>query len=176
MKAFADSISNKKTLKQISTTFTGYPKPAPVQIIHHATIDPAVANATTQADQLMVAVQSQMKALTSALDVVRKRQDILRRAIEHAESLAPIAIPVEETRASKSKRKGGGGPTEDKQCAWDPRLSWTDQQVMAEGGTVGREDDLAVCELAKRRCDKHSGWQKTLAISLEVEEKQLVRC
>jgi hypothetical protein len=31
-----------------------------------------------------------------------------------------------------------------------------------------------VCDLGKRRCDKHSGWQKTISLSLDLEEQQLV--
>lgn len=180
MKIFSDSLTNKKTLKTITSAFSGYPKPAPVQVIHHATIDiPVNSVLPTQSEELLSAVKTQMAAITSVLDRVRKRQEVLRQAIEHAEALPPVIVPADESRSSsKSKRKGGAsGPTEDKQCAWDPRLVWTDEEVTSWGGGTRNEDEednAAVCDLAKRRCDKHSGWQKTVMLSLEVEEKQLV--
>lgn len=178
MKTFADSITNKKTLKQITTAFTGYPKPTPVQIIHHATIDLRVNPPTATLEyEVLSAVHTQMEAISSALEIVRKRQEILQQSINHAESLGPVVVPaVEETRSSKSKRKSTG-PTEDKQCAWDPRLIWSDDETkMADIGGLQVENqvDVGVCESGKRRCDKHSGWQKTIALSLELEEQQLV--
>lgn len=85
-------------------------------------------------------------------------------------------LAIEETRSGKSKRKGG--PTEDKQCAWDPRLVLSDDDLRAtdinEGGDQAADQGDGVCELGKRRCDRHSGWQKTTSLSLDLEEQQLV--
>lgn len=175
MKAFTDSITVKKTLKQLSTTFAAYPKPPSVQIIHHAdvTVPGTGTEVANPAQQLLSVVQSQMAAMTAALELVRRRQQILQQAIDHAESLAPVVIAQEDIRGSKNKRKSGTGPTEDKQCAWDPRLIWTDDQVKTWSAD-GQDGGEGICELAKKRCDRHSGWQKTIAISLEVEERQLV--
>jgi hypothetical protein len=142
-----------------------------VQVIHHGEALPA-PQADDHTQQLISAVQQQLTATTTALEIVRKRQQILQLAIDKAESLPPIVVQPEESRSSKSKRKGGGGPTEDKQCAWDPRLIWDDEEV---GNRVeGEGEEVEICGLGKRRCDKHSGWQKTSAFSLETEEMQLV--
>jgi COMPASS component SPP1 len=120
---------------------------------------------------LITAVQDQISATSAALEVLRKRQHILQIAIDRAEVLEPIIVQPEEGRSGKGRRKGGNGPTEDKQCGWDPRLIWEDEAVQSwmEG-----QDEEEICGLAKRRCDKHQGWQKTSAFSLETEERQLV--
>jgi hypothetical protein len=169
-KVFTDSVTNKKTLKALSTSFGSFPKPVPVQVIHHGDARP-VSHVDNHTQQLISAVQQQLTATAAALEFVRKRQQILQIAIDKAESLPPIIVQAEE-RSGKSKRKSGGGPTEDKQCAWDPRLIWDDEEV---GNWVeGEEGEVDICELGKRRCDKHSGWQKTSGFSLETEEIQLV--
>ena len=173
----AETFTNKKILQQVTAAFTGYPKPTPVQIIQHqpqqTKMDSSAgptAPATAPENDVVSVVRSQIAAITSRLELVRKRQEILRQAIEHAESLDPVITVVEEVRSGKSKRKGG--PTEDKQCAWDPRLILSDEEVQAIDGAD--RDMGGVCELGKRRCDRHPGWQKTIALSLDVEEQQLV--
>lgn len=154
----------------MSTSFGSFPKPVTVQVIHHGDSAP-ISQRDDHTQQLISAVQQQLQATATALEIVRKRQQILQIAIERAESLPPIIVQVEE-RSGKSKRKGGGGPTEDKQCAWDPRLIWDDEEVNT--WVEGQEDEVEICALGKRRCDKHSGWQKTSGFSLETEEMQLV--
>jgi len=168
-RSFTDSITNKKTLKALSTSFVNFPKPVPVQIIHHADIHATPVE--DQSQRLLTAVQEQLSAASAALDIVRKRQQILQIAIDRAEMLAPITVQPEEGRSGKGRRKGGGGPTEDKQCGWDPRLIWDDEAVQS---WVEGQDGGEICGLAKRRCDKHQGWQKNSAFSLETEEKSLV--
>lgn len=195
-KVLVESITNKKNLKQITAAFSAYPKPPPVQVIHH-TVEPSseIPNPTptpSQSHDILSVVQSQLASITSKLEIVRKRQEILRQAIDYAESLGPVILAQEESRSGKSKRKGG--PTEDKQCAWDPRLVMSDEEVRSaivgtaataagagagdgnggEGGGQAAQGAEGVCELGKRRCDKHSGWQKTISLSLDLEEQQLV--
>ena len=171
-KIFADSITNKKTLKALTTSFGSFPKPVAIQIIHHGEA-PLSTQADDHTQRLISAVREQLSATAKSLEIVRKRQQILQKAVDRAESLPPIVVQAEESRSSKSKRQGGGGPTEDKQCAWDPRLIWDDEEVedMAEGQD---EVEVEICNLGKRRCDRHSGWQKTSGFSLETEELQLV--
>ena len=169
-KVFTDSVTNKKTLKALSTSFGSFPKPVPVQVIHHGEVRP-ISKVDDHTQQLISAVQQQLTATNTALEIVRKRQQILQIAVDKAESLPPIIVKAEE-RSGKSKRKGGAGPTEDKPCAWDPRLIWDDEEV---GKWVEEEEtEVEICGLGKRRCDKHSGWQKTSGFSLETEEIQLV--
>jgi COMPASS component SPP1 len=170
MKAFTDSITNKKTMKQLSTSFVSYPKPAAATIHHHSVASPAAASNSTQ--ELINTIQAQLVSTRAALDVVLKRQQILQAATDRADSLPPIVVQAEETRSSKSKRKAGGGPTEDKQCAWDARLIWDDQDVLAWDGN--EREDREICGLPKRKCDRHQGWPKTATISLELEHAQLV--
>jgi hypothetical protein len=153
----------------LSTSFGSFPKPVPVQVIHHGTKLP-VTQTDDHTQRLISAIQQQSTVTATALEIVRKRQQILEIAIDRAESLPHIIVQVEESR-SKSKRKGGGGPIEDKQCAWDPRLIWDDEEVQS---WMDGEEEVQICGLGKRRCDKHSGWQKTSALSIETEEMQLV--
>jgi COMPASS component SPP1 len=174
MKAFTDSITTKKTLKQLSASFGSYPKPSQAIIQHHK-VPPASKGRDESTQQLINTIQNQLEATTAALDTVRKRQQILQSAIDRAEGLPPILIQAEESRSSKSKRKGGNGPSEDKQCAWDPRLIWDDAEVRDWDGEEQEEDVVGnICGLGKRKCDRHQGWQKTSTISLELEHAQLV--
>jgi hypothetical protein len=169
-------MTNKKTLKAIATSFSSYPKPVSVDIIHHIDTAKQVApeaKADDHTQQMIAAVQAQITATTAALEIVKKRQQILQTVIDKAEGLAPIIVQPEE-RSGKGRRKGGGGPTEDKQCGWDPKLLWDDEEVSKWTENQEEQGDEQNCGLAKRRCDKHSGWQKTAAFSLEVEEAQLV--
>lgn len=174
MKAFTDSITTKKTLKQLSASFGAYPKPSQATIQHHK-ITPPTTGRDDSTQQLINTIQIQLEATTAALDIVRKRQQILQSAIDRAEGLPPILIQAEESRSSKSKRKGGNGPSEDKQCAWDPRLIRDDAEVRDWNGEEQEEDVVGnICGLGKRKCDRHQGWQKTSTVSLELEHAQLV--
>ncbi|WWD19205.1 hypothetical protein CI109_103663 [Kwoniella shandongensis] len=178
-------MTNKNTLKQLAKTFIAYPQPdLGVVVVHHdtSTSKTAKLEATdTEASQLAL-VQKQIEEVQRAMDVVRKRQAILEAAIERCETLAPVQPTGEEDEdedqgktkgKGKKGRSGGGGAGkgEDEPCGWDRRLVSSDEEV------EGMADDVEgqPCMVGRRKCDRHQGWQKTTAVSLEVEIAGLSR-
>lgn len=145
---------------------------------------------------LLAKIKHQLGEIEASLELVKKRQAILQKAIERSEALSPVTVTVnqEAEAASKSRKKkkggGGGGASggEDKQCGWDKRLIWDDEQVMVWRNEADANDnkdhdaeaevveEIQICSLPKRRCDRHGGWQRTIGVSLEVEQGGLVSC
>ncbi|WVR09469.1 hypothetical protein IAU60_006536 [Kwoniella sp. DSM 27419] len=147
-------------------------------------------------------VQAQIEQVEIAVDLVKARQEILRQAIERCEALHPVANALdeeaEEVSKKSKKKKGSSGPKEDRPCGWVRRLIADDGEVQRwivttaargtrqldespheQDGTHGIEadeiGDQDYCLNGRKRCDRHQGWQKTMAVSLEVELAGLER-
>lgn len=176
-KTFAATISNKKTLNQIASSFNAYPRPANVQVTHHTTTPLTPRDPAETQEAVLATIELQLSEITSSLELVKKRQAILQSAIERSEAMSTVLIiPSDDPGGKNRKRKkGGGGGGEDKQCGWDKRLIWDDEVVRGWQETEkGDGPELALCSLPKKRCDRHPGWQKTIGVQLEVEQGTLV--
>lgn len=103
------------------------------------------------------------------MDLVNKRQTLLSQAIESWEALPLVLVEVPARRKNKSKRREME-TVEVRPCGWDARLLWDDATVEAWDGSRG---DGALCDGGKR-CDRHQGWQKTVAAGLDVEGAVIV--
>lgn len=146
--------------------------PEPVKVIHHSTasIAPPAGPRPEDLTVLLAQIEAQEEALAASVRVIQARQKLLERTIARAEALQPALAPaVEESAAStskKSKPKKAPAAADNRACGYDSRLSADDNDVL---GLV--EDDTMEGEVctASRRCDRHQGWQKTIAVALEVE-------
>lgn len=151
---------------------------------------------------LLSNLRRQSSEAERALSVIARRQAILGSAIAAWESLMPAGSVEEPKKKSKNKRRDG--EKDPRPCGFDPRIVWSDREVEAwdgservvedvkveeggegegEGEGGGKEEGenlmsraakLGLCS-AGRRCERHQGWQKTVAVALEVEAAQLVR-
>jgi COMPASS component SPP1 len=126
-----------------------------------------------------------------------------RFCVAFAEASGATQTREAVSRPSKKskKSKGGGGPTTlpDAPCGFDVRLVWDDADwenwVASEEGRAILERGLAatietpgsgedeggmeldenvICVVTRKRCDRHSGWQKTREADFEVERAILV--
>ncbi|KAK8854654.1 hypothetical protein IAR55_003393 [Kwoniella newhampshirensis] len=190
--AIISGMTNKNTLKQLAKVFIAYPAPnLGVSVIHHnAPSLPAKddTNEKYQSRPQLNEIQAQIEEVERAMAIVSKRQELLLSAVERCEALVSVrSIPgeeeedVQEKGTSKGKKgRGGGagaGKGDDRPCGWDRRLVSFDEEMLEMN--IGRgEDELVkgeLCMVARRKCDRHQGWQKTTAISLEVEMVGLSR-
>lgn len=110
-----------------------------------------------------------MSELERQMDLVTKRQTLLSQAVESWEALPLVLVEVPARRKNKSKRREME-TVEVRPCGWDARLLWDDVAVEAWDGSQG---DGALCDGGKR-CDRHQGWQKTVAAGLDVEGAVIV--
>lgn len=117
----------------------------------------------------MTDLKAQIPAIDKQLQLVEKRQALLSQALEQWEALPQVLVEVPSKRKGKSKRREME-TVEVRPCGWDSRLSWDDGEVEAWDGSNG---DQPLCDCGKR-CDRHQGWQKVVAASLDVEEAVLV--
>ncbi|ORY35641.1 hypothetical protein BCR39DRAFT_555779 [Naematelia encephala] len=176
--ALVEGLGNKKTVASLSNTFCNYPRPSHVRVVHH--LPPS--SPTVQSDNhLLAVIQNQLGVAQRSLELVRKRQNLLRQVIARCLALQEVAVngdEGDEDKPRKGKKEGKRQGVEDKPCGWDRRLIWSDEEVQDWDGmddAVDAELNDLVCKRGKRRCDRHQGWQKTIAVSLEVEEAQLIR-
>ncbi|GMK58414.1 hypothetical protein CspeluHIS016_0504460 [Cutaneotrichosporon spelunceum] len=182
----------KKDVKALETALSAYPSPAP-----SVTTDQpdGHARAVTEGaqDAAMLALLSSMRRQSAdaerALAILARRQAMLGSAVAVWESLAPGVVEEPKKRSKNKKRDGEKDP---RPCGFDPRLVWSDAEVAAwdgserEATTLPEEVEgdketalecaarLGLCAVG-RRCERHAGWQKTLAVQLEVEVTQLTR-
>lgn len=80
-----------------------------------------------------------------------------------------VLVEVPARRKNKSKRREME-TVEVRPCGWDARLLWDDAAVEVWDGSRG---DGVLCDGGKR-CDRHQGWQKTVAAGLDVEGAVIV--
>jgi COMPASS component SPP1 len=139
---------------------------------------------STSLDQL-VARRMSVEAQHS---VVNYRLRYLRLALQrwqHSCAAFKETNPVQPTKKSKSK-SGASASAADGPCGFDVRLVWDDKDfadwVGSEGGrrvfavsdnqeeetqaevfaveTVTEQEEGLVCGLSRKKCDRHTGWQK----------------
>nr|XP_019044859.1 hypothetical protein I302_06773 [Kwoniella bestiolae CBS 10118]OCF23789.1 hypothetical protein I302_06773 [Kwoniella bestiolae CBS 10118] len=185
------SMSNKNTLKQLAKTFIGYPQPRlGISTITHNP-ESTIISSGSKSDRL-VELEKQLANVNRSIELVNKRQRILDQVIVRAENamLAPNGNEVEEeeevVHSKKGKKKKGamnGGGKDDKPCGWDRVLIADDEEVPKVENGVNEENGNAedqrqegLCMRGKRRCDRHQGWQRTIAAQLEIELSGLERC
>lgn len=132
-------------------------------------------------------------------DMVGKRLAYLAIAIRRWEALCQVVMEElkrefgEETQAIKPKGKKGkkGGPVSatsapDAPCGFDVKLVIDDREWEAwiegeEGRGLlddeekGLEVHDQVCTLPRKKCERHTGWQKVRQADFEVEHMVLVR-
>ncbi|OCF57603.1 hypothetical protein L486_05062 [Kwoniella mangroviensis CBS 10435] len=189
------SMTNKNTLKQLAKTFIGFPEPKlGISTVNHAEHTPSLQCNLSNSDRL-VDLEKQLDQVNRSIELVLKRQKILDDTIRKAES-AILTVNVieeeeEEVRQSKKGKKkksgvnvngnGNGSGKDDKPCGWNKILIAEDQEVRSfniseqEQGIISEEEEGEICMRGKRRCDRHQGWQRTIAAQLEVEMANLER-
>lgn len=105
------------------------------------------------------------------MELVNKRQTLLSQAIESWEALPLVLVEVPARRKGKSKRREME-TVEVRPCGWDSRLIWDDAAIEKWDESRG---EGPLCDGGKR-CDRHQGWQKTVAAALDVEGAVIVSC
>ncbi|WWC90518.1 uncharacterized protein L201_005454 [Kwoniella dendrophila CBS 6074] len=153
---------------------------------------------TNNASEQLADLQKQLEKVEELMKLVMKRQEILRLTIDKSENL-PLVINIVEEEEELAERKKGkkkkyssgvnGGNKEDKPCGWNQKLILDDHDIMnlpdseqdQTSKTDGNNDDASnclgtetdtdsgICLRGRRKCDRHQGWQKTIAVQLEVE-------
>jgi COMPASS component SPP1 len=135
-------------------------------------------------------------ALERQLASIDQRIQYMHSAIQRSEELVAAHIAANPTASSKTKRSktktaAPAGAAGDAPCGFDVRLVWSDKDFNAwastdagrralsldehNSGPVSEEEEGLVCMLAKRKCDRHTGWQKTKEADYEVEKAGLAR-
>lgn len=149
---------------------------------------------------MLAAITKQIDSVKAAIQLVQRRQLILEDVIARCEALPPLAgalngnesVAAPNSKSSKKSSSRKGGASDDRPCGWERRLIWDDNAVLAapEPSALASEDqqeqgkiiepaeedgDRLPCLNPRRKCDRHAGWQKTVAALLENEAYQLVR-
>ncbi|RXK35274.1 hypothetical protein M231_07472 [Tremella mesenterica] len=163
------AVANKRQLKQLHDAFVSYPPPPPKTTVSHHISRPVTAPTTVvPTSDILHAISDQLTGVKSALEVVRKRQRILSQAIERWETLGNVLPPPEpeDGTEERGRWKRKHAVKEEKMCGWDERLSWDDVEVNIWDGEHWEGE---VCGKGKR-CERHLGWQKTVGVSLDLEQ------
>ncbi|ODN90757.1 hypothetical protein L198_06073 [Cryptococcus wingfieldii CBS 7118] len=167
------AVTSKQSLKQLTKGLANFPSPnLGVSIIHHIPpTTPDVSQSPYDDVQFQLSmIQSQLESTLKAINIIQKRQAVLSAAIEKCDNLTPIVFD-DGAPPKKSKKKGGGPapPKEDKPCGWVVVLIAEDEEVdqgvkgHGAGIVVEGAEEWQVCMLPRRKCDRHQGWQKTIA-------------
>ncbi|ODO11109.1 hypothetical protein I350_01711 [Cryptococcus amylolentus CBS 6273] len=167
------AVTSKQSLKQLAKGLANFPPPnLGVSIIQHIPpTTPDVSQSPYDDVQFQLSmIQSQLESTLKAINIIQKRQAVLSAAIEKCDSLTPIVVD-DGAPPKKSKKKGGGPapPKEDKPCGWVVVLIAEDEEVdqgvkgHGAGIVVEGAEEWQVCMLPRRKCDRHQGWQKTIA-------------
>lgn len=175
---------DKAGQENLTNALAAYPSPTPsVAIETHAAGSSPAAHLpeTGGAAALLASLEAQAEDVARAAQVVAQRQALLARAVERWEALAPAPLPegtapAPKKKSSKNKRRDGeAAAAAERPCGFDHRLLWDDGPVAewAAGGVeeAGEEETCA----ARRRCERHQGWQRTIGVALDVEYAQLER-
>ncbi|WVQ72063.1 hypothetical protein IAR50_001607 [Cryptococcus sp. DSM 104548] len=178
------AVTSKQAIKQLTKGLAAYPTPnTGVSVIHH--IPPSSEYYKFPYDEIQVQlamVQNQLESTLKAISIIQKRQALLSAVMEKCENLTPIVVE-DSVQPKKSKKKGGAPaqPKEDKPCGWAAVLiaedEEVDQGIKGQGAEIVMEGAEAweVCMVARRKCDRHQGWQKTIAVALDFELATLSR-
>ena len=148
-------------------------------------------------------LSARKRPLEAAREIVSARLRYLDVCISRCERLAAAYLasnPTPSTKPKKSKIAGGqpGGALYDAPCGFDIRLIWDNgdfatwlesdggrRLMRQEGQDNAMDEDRAdepeleveegiVCMQTRKKCDRHSGWQKTREADYEVEKTVLV--
>ncbi|KAK4687021.1 hypothetical protein P7C73_g3103, partial [Tremellales sp. Uapishka_1] len=184
------SIPDKKTYTQLANTFTSFPTPPPVVQTTTHILPSSSIPADADTPDLPTLLATHLSELNAQIALLRKRQAILSVSIAQCESLAPVALTEEEAPMPKSKKRKPTGEKDDRPCGWDRQLVLDDEEVELWDEHQGLGEK---CLKGKRRCERHQGWaqqsadtgrrkadessrwQKTIAVSLEIELSILER-
>jgi hypothetical protein len=159
MHGILGSQTNKKIVKQLASSYVGYPRPiVGVEVVHHV-ISP---NSNTGPDpnpaSIIDLLGSQITSVTSAIAMMQRRQQILQYAITSCEDLK-ADLGVEEP-----KKKPGKAVVDDRACGWVESLIWDDRLVeeydRTERAENGIDDGAMACLTLRKRCDRHGGCVK----------------
>lgn len=149
------------------------------------------AHKRTESLQAEIAhTQAQLEAVHTKLGLLERRTQLFQMALKGWESAARdlrASVQAEQTdsntgkgsKKSNSSNKAANS-VNDAPCSFDERLAWSDEDwrewVQSEKGRLkleghGRSEDERglVCSIPKKRCDRHSGWQKLQESSLDIE-------
>jgi COMPASS component SPP1 len=144
-------------LKQLASVLTVLPAPHKTQVIRHMVIEPP-QQSSSYTDALLASLDAQLERTDEAIDLLNKRQSILDAALRRYEELVQTGTEIHREEVEvKGKKKQKSKTTEDKPCGWDRRLIWDDEEVEAWDRAGAGEEEVEVCTLGKRKCDRHSG-------------------
>ena len=148
-------MTNKKALKQLASAFISFPPPSSdITVIHHL---PELAQPhRASGPDLLTIVQGQIDSTKSAIEIISNRQRILQQAISRCEahlSLTP-ASNGDEGVYKRTQPKSAKSGTDDRPCGWEERLIWDDDRARR---WEGESEDLEICLLPRRRCERHQG-------------------
>lgn len=127
-------------------------------------------------------IESQRSTITAAIDALRQRRVFLDAVVERAEQW--------EWREEETKAKSGSGS---EPCGMDDRLAWDPDRWNAylNGQVIGLEEEgqslksqlelgvtnglvgnsAHMCLRTRRQCDRHSGWHRTNAIDIDIQDE-----
>lgn len=147
-------------------------QPQPVYVTSHEAraVSPPPGSRPDDLAILLGQIALQEEAIAASRRIIEARRDMLQRAIANAEALQPAAVVeiATEVTGKKSKKPKKPSTVDTRACGYDWRLSADDAEILALLESEVKDADTEVCS-ASRRCDRHQGWQKTLAVELEVE-------
>ncbi|KIR41860.1 compass component spp1 [Cryptococcus deuterogattii 99/473] len=181
--AMLGAITNKTAIKQLSKALTSFPRPKlGVTVEHHmpAKSETSIFSVYDDTQTQLLTLQKRQEAVQKTILRIQKRQALLHIAVDRCEQLPAIAPTETEESQQKGKKRKAGRPTDDKPCGWEASLIAEDEEVEELVKGEGEEMEVVagereVCMLPRRKCDRHQGWQKTVAVSLDLELATLTR-
>lgn len=180
--AMLGAITNKTAIKQLSKALTSFPRPKlGVTVEHHmpAKSETSIFSVYDDTQTQLLTLQKRQEAVQKTILRIQKRQALLHIAVDRCEQLPAIAPTETEESQQKGKKRKAGRPTDDRPCGWEASLIAEDEEVEELVKGEGEEMEVVagereVCMLPRRKCDRHQGWQKTVAVSLDLELATLV--
>ncbi|WVQ90596.1 hypothetical protein IAS59_004377 [Cryptococcus gattii] len=181
--AMLGAITNKTAIKQLSKALISFPRPKlGVTVEHHmpAKSETSIFSVYDDTQTQLLTLQKRQEAAQKAILRIQKRQALLHIAVDRCERLPPIAPTETEESQQKGKKRKAGRPTDDRPCGWEASLIAEDEEVEELVKGEGEEMEVVVgerevCMLPRRKCDRHQGWQRTVAVSLDLELATLTR-
>lgn len=144
--------------------------------------DPWSAGQLRRLQDSLKATRGKRRAVEQELESVIRREQYLHNAVKRSEQLVTAhnaANPVASQKSKKSKKNPHSASAQgDAPCGFDVRLVWDDRdlQAWADGEVqTGEEEEGLICMVSRRKCDRHTGWQKTKEADYFVERKGVER-
>jgi hypothetical protein len=152
--------------------YAAQPEPVHVLKLETRIVSPPPGSRPDDLDVLLEQIALQEETIAQARRIIEARREMLQQAIVNAEALLPAPVVAEESieasGSKKNKKPKKAAAVDLRACGYDSRLAADDAEVLAMLKTEGDAAEGEVCP-ASRRCDRHQGWQKTIAVELEVE-------